>query len=122
MIRIIKRYINNKFRRFVADQLPPTSFYEELRKAVQAQAGRIKILEEQQEIMHNFLVEINKYLIAFADKNQREIEMGYQSMGDKHGSKSKSSGKHEGRVEKAAERRLKDKKMHNEFKPHKGMK
>jgi hypothetical protein len=31
--------------------------------------GKIKILEEQQEIMHNFLVEINKYL---SQKSQGE--------------------------------------------------
>ena len=32
--------------------------------------GHIHILEEQQEIMHNFLVEINKYLVSLADKDK----------------------------------------------------
>lgn len=34
----------------------------------QSLSGRIKILEEQQEIMHNFLVEINKYLVKLSEK------------------------------------------------------
>lgn len=33
--------------------------------------GHIHILEEQQEIMHNFLVEINKYLVNLADKDKK---------------------------------------------------
>ena len=33
--------------------------------------GHIRILEEQQEIMHNFLVEINKYLVNLADKEKK---------------------------------------------------
>jgi len=33
--------------------------------------GHIHILEEQQEIMHNFLVEINKYLANLADKDKK---------------------------------------------------
>ena len=36
---------------------------EAYRKENQSLCGRIKILEEQQDIMHNFLVEINKYLV-----------------------------------------------------------
>lgn len=76
MISYIKKYI----RKCVADELPPTSFYRELKIAVQAQAGRIKILEEQQEIMHNFLVEINKYLVTFTDNHKKGNEMGYESM------------------------------------------
>lgn len=38
-------------------------------KENQSLTGRIKILEEQQDIMHNFLVEINKYLYNQGEKN-----------------------------------------------------
>jgi uncharacterized coiled-coil protein SlyX len=31
-------------------------------------SGKIRNLEEQHDIMHNFLVEINKYLVKFADQ------------------------------------------------------
>lgn len=34
----------------------------------QSLSGRIKVLEEQQELMHNFLCEINKYLVKYSDK------------------------------------------------------
>lgn len=37
-------------------------------KENQLLAARIKILEEQQEVQHNFLVEINKYLEKVVDK------------------------------------------------------
>ena len=40
----------------------------ELRKDKQELWGHIQILEEQQEIMHNFLVEINKYLVKLTEK------------------------------------------------------
>lgn len=36
------------------------------RKENQSLSGRIKILEEQHDIMHNFLVEINKYLVKIS--------------------------------------------------------
>ena len=41
------------------------------RKENQSLSGQVKILEEQQEIMHNFLVEINKYLVNLADKDKK---------------------------------------------------
>ncbi len=43
---------------------------EVYRKGNLSLSGRVKILEEQQEIMHNFLVEINKYLVNIADKKE----------------------------------------------------
>jgi|WetSurMetagenome_2_1015567.scaffolds.fasta_scaffold630290_1 hypothetical protein len=39
------------------------------RKENQSLSGRIKTLEEQQEIMHNFLVEINNYLAKQSQLN-----------------------------------------------------
>lgn len=49
--------------------------------------------------------------------------MAYQSMGDKCKSgKGRMSENNEGRVEKRAERKLKNDKMKNEYKPHKGLK
>ena len=36
------------------------------RKENQSISGRIKILEEQHNIIHNFLVEINKYLVKIS--------------------------------------------------------
>ena len=97
--------------------------YEALRKETNALSGKVKILEEQHEIMHNFLVEINKYLVKLTDENQKGKKMGYQSMGDKFGSKrSSKSENNEGRVEKRAEKDLKDKKYKNQYKEQKGMK
>ena len=34
-------------------------------------SGRVRLLEEQQEIMHNFLVAINKYLVKKTDTDKR---------------------------------------------------
>jgi len=39
----------------------------EYRKENQSLAGKIRNLEEQHDIMHNFLVEINKYLVKFSE-------------------------------------------------------
>lgn len=58
MIYKIKRFIYNLS--FMSAQLKELSDH---RIEVQSLTGRIKLLEEQQEIMHNFLVEINKYLL-----------------------------------------------------------
>jgi hypothetical protein len=46
---------------------------DEYRTENQSLSGRIKLLEEQQEIMHNFLVEINKYLFKYSeDQNNKD--------------------------------------------------
>lgn len=50
------RFLNNKVN--------------EYRKETQSLSGRIKILEEQHDIMHNFLVEINKYLVNLSEQNK----------------------------------------------------
>jgi hypothetical protein len=47
------------------------NYREEYRKDKQELWGHIHILEEQQEIMHNFLVEINKYLVNLVDKEKK---------------------------------------------------
>ncbi len=47
--------------------------------------------------------------------------MTYQKMSDK-GKRSTMNQNNEGRTEKRAEKDMKDKKMKNEYKPHKGMK
>ncbi|HZY36269.1 MAG TPA: hypothetical protein VFE53_06450 [Mucilaginibacter sp.] len=44
---------------------------EEYRKLALSQDGRIRILEEQQQIQHNFLVEINKYLVKICDERKK---------------------------------------------------
>ena len=41
----------------------------EYRKENHSLSGRIKLLEEQQEIMHNFLVEINNYLVKYTENH-----------------------------------------------------
>lgn len=43
----------------------------EFNKENQSLSGKIKLLEEQHEIMHNFLVEINKYLINLVNKKDK---------------------------------------------------
>ena len=40
-----------------------------LAKENQTLSGRIRILEEQHDIMHNFLVEINRYLANLTEKD-----------------------------------------------------
>ncbi len=87
-------------------------------KENQSLCGRIKILEEQHDIMHNFLVEINKYLVMITDK---ESKMTYQKMSDK-GKRSTKNENNEGRTEKRADMGLKDKKYKNQYKEQKGMK
>jgi hypothetical protein len=37
------------------------------RRENQSLSGRIRILEEHHEIIHNFLVEINKYLVKYSE-------------------------------------------------------
>lgn len=121
MFNWLKKYIyitvNNNLWDFESRILGQNRTIEAYRKENQSLSGRIKLLEEQHDIMHNFLVEINKYLY-----NQQESKMGYQSMGDKHGKGKAKSGNNEGRVEKHAEKELKDKKYKNQYKEQRGMK
>lgn len=44
-------------------------------KENQSLSGKVRLLEEQHEIMHNFLVEINKYLINFADNKEKQNDL-----------------------------------------------
>jgi hypothetical protein len=76
MIKRIKAYLAQRYQRqmhkdywFITNQLCEAkhhankSFLEN-----QKLSGRIKLLEEQHDIMHNFLVEINKYLVNLTEK------------------------------------------------------
>ena len=67
MIKMIKKYwhkiiwySNKKLVDLVCNLGSKVEFY---RREIQSLCGRIKLLEEQHDIMHNFLVEINKYLV-----------------------------------------------------------
>lgn len=71
MINRLKKYIctivNNYICTFNRELISHKATIEEHRKEIQELSGRICILDEQQEIMHNFLVEINKYLVEKKD-------------------------------------------------------
>lgn len=45
---------------------------ESYRKEIQSNDGRFKLLEDQQNTMHNFLVEINKYLVKLSENKNKE--------------------------------------------------
>lgn len=73
---MIKKLFNRYIEKII-NQIEIKYFYyhsslikkvDNYRKENQSLSGRIKILEEQQEIMHNFLVEINKYLFNLKEK------------------------------------------------------
>lgn len=75
MIKCLRRIIKRELYRVGVSYVNSYAFkiektIENYRKENQSLIGRIKLLEEQHEIMHNFLVEINKYLVNFSDKHK----------------------------------------------------
>lgn len=73
MMLWLKRYINLTINKYVnstnIELMTLKGVIEAYRKDNQSLSGRIKILEEQHDIMHNFLVEINKYLVKLTEKD-----------------------------------------------------
>jgi len=57
------------------------------RQENQSLSGRIRILEEQHEIMHNFLVEINKYLVNFSERKGKINDISKNEVKNKKGRK-----------------------------------
>lgn len=47
----------------------------ELTQKNQSLEGKIRNLEEQHDLMHNFLVEINKYLVKLTEKDMGDKNM-----------------------------------------------
>lgn len=73
MLKILKKYIINALKRELITDY--RVLYVNAIKEAQALRGRTKLLEEQHDIMHSFLVEINKYLV-----NLTENKMAYESI------------------------------------------
>ena len=77
MINEIKSSFHKFFKKWLAfsyfqdDIKNAHDYIKSLIKENQSLLGRIRILEEQQEIMHNFLVEINKYLVKITDTHEK---------------------------------------------------
>jgi hypothetical protein len=72
MIKRIKSWFvtQNDINRLISKAIASSDKWAyDVYKENQALAGRIKLLEEQQDIMHNFLVEINKYLVKLTEKD-----------------------------------------------------
>ena len=84
MITRIKKYLAKRYHNrlqkdyvwFVDKHISMSRAVNEYRKENQTLCGRIKTLEEQHDIMHNFLVEINKYLVNISNNNTTEKSDG----------------------------------------------
>ena len=89
MITRIKKYLAKRYHKrlqkdyvwFVDKHISMSRAVNDYRKENQSLCGRIKTLEEQHDIMHNFLVEINKYLIQQTEKSDGISINGRQAQG-----------------------------------------